>query len=373
MPWSQVTVSDQREEFVGLAKQPDRNIADLCRRFGISRKTGYKWLSREQMHDASRRPSSSPTRTAPELEDKAVELRRQHPAWGGRKIAHVLERDFKLKLAPSTVTSVLHRHGLILPEDSAAHTAWHRFEHAQPNDLAQMDFKGDVAVGNGVCFPLTLIDDHSRFNLVLCAMPGQTRELVQPALAQAFERYGLPDRINADNGPPWGSGGGGITGLYVWLVRLGIKVSNSRPYHPQTNGKDERFHRTLLAEAIAGRTFADMAALQRCLDDWRQIYNSKRPHEALGMKTPIERYRPSRRLMPKKLPLPEYGLHDDVRSVHSGGFVKFKGRTFRTSQALYKERVAIRPVADQDGVYDVFLCHQRVDRFDLRAVKSDPT
>jgi len=366
-------VSDQREEFLGLARQPDRNFADLCRRFGISRKTGYKWLLRPNAHDLSRRPRSSPTRTAKALEEKVVELRGEHPAWGGRKLAHVLRRDHSIELAPSTVTSVLHRHGLIHPDDSAAHTAWHRFEHAQPNDLWQIDFKGDFALDEGRCHPLTVIDDHSRFNIVLTAMSGQTRELVQPALTRAFQRYGLPERINADNGPPWGSGGGGITGLCVWLVRLGVTVSNSRPYHPQTNGKDERFHRTLLAEAVAGRHFTDLAAVQLCFDQWRTVYNVKRPHQALCMQTPVERYRPSRRPMPKTVPAPQYGLNDQVRSVHSGGFVKFKGKEFRTSQALHGELVALRPVDDQDGVYDVFLCHQRVDRFDLREVKSAQT
>ena len=376
MPWSAVTVNDQREEFVGLAWQDACSFSELCRRFGVSRKTGYKWLARkqnDQLHDRSRRPLTSPTRTAAELEAKAVEVRTQHPAWGGRKIAHVLKRDFGVELAPSTVTSVLHRHGLISPEQSEAHTAWHRFEHPQPNDLWQIDFKGDVTLETGRCHPLTVIDDHSRFNLVLTAMRRQTREVVQAALTEAFERYGLPARINADNGPPWGSAGAGITGLGIWMVRLGILVSNSRPYHPQTNGKDERFHRTLLAEALAGHHFEDISALQSRLDEWRMVYNVKRPHQALAMKTPLECYRPSSKAMPKILPLPEYDLNDIVRSVHSGGFIKFEGFQFRISQALYGERVAIRPVADEDGVYDIFLCRQRVDRIDLRALKSGPT
>lgn len=366
-------MSDQREEFVCLARQEDANVSELCRRYGISRKTGYKWLSRPDAADVSRRPLSSPTRTASEVEGRVVALRAAHPAWGGRKISHVLARDESIELAPSTVTSVLHRHGLIDSAASAAAAPWQRFEHDRPNALWQMDFKGYVATDEGRLCPLTVIDDHSRFNVTLEALPGQTRLLVQPVLHRTFERYGLPDRINTDNGAPWGSGGQGITQLGIWLVRLGIKLSHSRPLHPQTNGKDERFHRTLLAEAMYGQPFHDLAAAQERFDQWRTVYNCKRPHEALGMQTPVDRYRASHRAMPENLPPIEYGLDDEVRNVQACGIVKFKGRRLRTSYALHGEPVALRPVSDQDGVYDVFFCHQRVDRFDLNEVKSDQT
>jgi transposase InsO family protein len=364
-------VNDQRAEFVAHARQAESNIAELCRRFGISRKTGYKWLGRQSSDDASRRPLSSPSRTGDDIERKVVALRTEHPAWGGRKIAHVLRRDHALELAPSTVTSVLHRHGLIRAEDSVASKAWERFEHDKPNALWQMDFKGYVPLGQGRLNPLTVIDDHSRFNVVLDALAGQTRLLVQPSLRAAFERYGLPDRINTDNGAPWGSGGQGITALGVWLVRLGIHVSHSRPNHPQTNGKDERFHRTLLAEVMSRHQFDDLQAAQLAFDRWRALYNGKRPHEALNMQTPIERYKPSRRSFPRSLAPVEYGPDDIVRNVQACGIVKYKSRRLRTSYALHGHRVALRPVHDQDGVYDVYFCHQKVDRFDLNRVKSD--
>jgi len=228
--------------------------------------------------------------------------------------------------------------------------------------------------GTGRCNPLTVIDDHSRFNLTLEALPGQTRLLVQPVLQRTFERYGLPDRINTDNGAPWGSSSGqNITSLGVWLVRLGIKISHSRPLHPQTNGKDERFHRTLLAEAMTAPPFYDLASAQERFDRWRQVYNCYRPHEALGMQTPIDRYRPSHRPMPDRLPPIEYGPDDEVRNVQACGIVKFKGRRLRTSYALHGEPVAMRPSMDGDGIYDVFYCHQKVDRFDLNSVQSVET
>jgi transposase len=175
LPWSEVTVKDQREEFVRLASQADANVSELCRRFGISRKTGYKWLGRDDLADLSRRPHTSPTRLAPALEARVLAVRAEHPAWGGRKIAHVLGRDEGVCVAPSTVTSVLKRHRLISPAASAAATPWQRFEHPAPNALWQMDFKGHFATDRQRCHPLTVLDDHSRFNLVLQALGSERR------------------------------------------------------------------------------------------------------------------------------------------------------------------------------------------------------
>jgi transposase InsO family protein len=371
--WSTETVEEQRQEFCQLARRADANISELCRRFSISRKTGYKWLRRADMGDLSRRPLSSPVRTPAQVEARVIELRNQHPAWGGRKIAHVLKRDLSIELAPSTVTSVLRRAGLIRPEASDAASPWHRFEHPHPNSLWQIDFKGHFAVGSQRCHPLTVLDDHSRFNIVLHAMAGEDGATVRAALTSVFERYGLPERINSDNGPPWGSSGRGITGFCAWLIRLGIHISHSRPYHPQTNGKDERFHRTLVAEVLNGHVFHDFDALQHRFNRWRSVYNNVRPHESLNMQTPADRYEPSPRRMPSSLSAIEYSPDDQVRQVQALGIVKFKGRRLRTSVALHGEPVALRADRNADGVYDVFYCHQKIDRFDLNEVQSEPT
>jgi len=369
--WSTETVEEQREEFCQLARHPEAIISELCRRFGISRKTGYKWLGRVDMRDLSKRPLSSPVRTPERIEARVIELRNQHPSWGGRKIAHVLRRDLSIDLAPSTVTSVLHRAGLIRPEASDAATAWHRFEHPHSNSLWQMDFKGHFPVGSQRCHPLTVLDDHSRFNIVLHALPGEDGISVRAALTRVFERYGLPERINADNGPPWGSAGRGVTAFSAWLIRLGIRVSHSTPYHPQTNGKDERFHKTLVAEVLSGRVFHDFESLQQRFNEWRGIYNNVRPHESLDMQTPADRYQPSPRRMPSSLPAIEYSPDNQVRRVQAMGIVKFKGHRLRTSVALHGQPVALRADRDVDGAYDVFYCHQKIDRFDLNAPQSD--
>ena len=372
MPWRQATVVSQREEFVRLAGQEGANVSELCRRFEVSRKTGYKWLGRWSslglagLEDQSPRPLNSPGKTPVSTEARVLKVRQAHPAWGARKIAHVLLRDHGLELASSTVNSILKRHGCIGEQASQAATAWQRFEHEAPNDLWQMDFKGHFATGQGRCHPLTVLDDHSRYNLVLEAAAGETLIEVQPRLQRAFERYGLPRRINTDNGPPWMAGGQTpLTRLAVWLIRIGVALSSSRPAHPQTNGKEERFHRTLKAEVLGSRQFSDFADVQKHFDDWRPVYNFERPHQALAMQTPAQRYRPSPRTMPRSLPPIEYGPDDTVRKVQAGGWISLAGRDIRLSEVLRGLPVALRSRADDDALRDVYFCHQKIAVIDL--------
>jgi transposase InsO family protein len=379
MPWNEISTVELRRDFVALAKREDANIRWLCHRFGISTKTGYKWLERfaqggvEALVDRSRRPQSSPRRTDAELEQAVLGLRAEHPAWGGRKLARRLS-DLSMEYvpAPSTITAILRRHGLLgTPDGEGRQRRYHRFEHEAPNQLWQIDFKSPIHTPHGICHTLTVLDDHSRYNLVLhaCRRPGMKE--VQPALINAFRRYGLPVRINGDNGAPWGSPrepAHGISKLSVWLIRLGIRVSHSRPYHPQTNGKDERFHRSLDREVLNGVSFADQLHLQGALSRWRQCYNHERPHEALDMAVPATRYVPSQRNYPEKLPVVEYGPDDMVARVGWNGELRVLGRRFKVSNALTGLDVALRPnVWTAEGLYDLYFCHQRIGKIDLRA------
>jgi len=377
MAWREVSVTNQRREFVQLATRPGANVSELCRRFGVARSNGYKWLDRHRLEgeaglvDRSRKPRSSPTRTADLLEAAVLRVRDEsNGAWGGRKIGKVLEREglTPTALAASTITEVLRRHGRLERSAGEHPGPCRRFERAEPNELWQMDFKGHFGMGQGGrCHPLTVLDDHSRYCLEIGALGDEQDGSVRARLTAAFRRYGLPLAMLADNGSPWGdSGGGPFTKLGVWLLRLGVRLSHGRPSHPQTQGKDERFHRTLKAEVLQGDSFADLAACQRAFDRWRTRYNHERPHEALGMAVPADRYRISPRAYPESLPPIEYGPGDAVRKVAHDGHFRFKGRLWRAGKAFALLPVALRPTL-QDGVYELRFCAQPIGRLDLRA------
>jgi transposase InsO family protein len=372
MPWRERTTMSERREFISFARQPDANLSALCRQYGISRKTAYKWLGRaraagrDSLSDQSRRPQRSPRRTAPALEARLCALRVQNPAWGGRKLYHFLRRQGVAPLpAPSTITGILERNGLLHP-DRRPKRDWQRFEAEQPNALWQMDFKDPIALATTTAHALTILDDHSRFNICLALCPDQRRETVQAQLVRAFERYGLPECLLMDNGPPWGSGYSRqpFTRLGAWLIRHGVAVSHGRPYHPQTQGKDERFHLTLKLELLAGRpVWHDAAELQSACERWRDVYNLQRPHEALGQEPPLTRYRPSPRLFASPPLAIEYAPDDVVRRVQDGGVISFRGHNYRVGRAFVGEPVALRAVGD--GAWEVYYCHQRISRVDL--------
>jgi len=386
MAWKEVSVMSQRLELVQLAAAEGANVSLLCRRFGVSRQTAYKWMARfkaggggaDALVDRSRRPVSSPTRTDAAMEASAVKIRQEHPTWGARKIrarlAHLTGHDddplataAEELPAVSTFTGILHRHGLIDTERSALHKPFVRFERAHPNELWQMDFKGWFDTNTGRCHPFTALDDHSRFNLILAACRDEKTETVREKLTGAFRCYGMPASILCDNGPPFGGvSDHGLTPLSVWLIRLGIAVTHGRRYHPQTQGKEERFHRTFKADVLSGRTFDDPDHAQRCFDPFRQTYNFQRPHEALGMATPSQRYRPSTRAFPEALPTIEYAPGDQVRKVQDKGVIHFNGKTWPVARCLHGQAVALRANTDRDGCFEIRFCAQTIGQLDLR-------
>ena len=373
MPWREVSIVSERREFVMLAVQEGANKRALCRRWQVGPRIGYKWLRRFEaggetaLADRSRRPLTSPGRTAAEIEEKVVALRREHPCWGGRKLRQrLLDLDEPKVPSASTITAILRRHGLLEVAGTAAPRPLQRFERAAPNELWQMDFKGHFATGAGRCHPLTVLDDHSRFALTIEACADERWPTVERALTATFRRYGLPDRMLMDNGPPWGSDAEHPwTRLGAWLLRLGVAVSHGRPYHPQTQGKDERFHRTLHAEVIGRRAWRDIVECGRAFETWRHVYNAERPHQALGLATPATRYRQSRRGFPEILPEIDYGPGAIVRKVQESGEIWFGNRSWRVGSAFFKQPVALRPTTS-DGVYDVVFCQQKIAAIDLR-------
>lgn len=374
MAWKECSRMSSRQEFVLLATVSGANIRSLCRRFGVSPKTAYKWIGRyregglEALSDRSRRPHRSPKKTAAGKVKAIISLRSQHPAWGGRKLKRRLENQgHKLVPSASTITAILRRSGLALGPGADEPKSIQRFEHPFANDLWQMDFKGHFELTRGGrCHPLTVLDDHSRYSIGLRACSNERHETVQNELIEIFRGYGMPRRMLMDNGAPWGDAEDQPwTRLTVWLLRVGVSVSHGRAYHPQTQGKDERFHRTLKAEVLRERSFCDVRDCQRQFDRWREIYNHERPHEALELKVPSSRYVVSQRSFPEVLPSIEYGSNHAVRRVQQGnGRIVFEGRTIRIGKAFCGEWVAIRPMSES-GIYGVDYGDHCIGQFDI--------
>lgn len=370
MAWRDLSIMDQRQEFVMLASLEGANVSALCARFGISRQTGYVWLKRrlggEPIADRSRRPHSSPGRTSADLERSVLDMRDAHPAWGARKIARRLQDIGMDPPSASTIHAILGRNGRITPA-MQDRPALGQFEREAPNLLWQMDFKGRTQLTCGKwCYPLTIIDDHSRFAIAIEACLDERMQTVRGRMEPILRRYGLPLAIYTDNGNPWGTGvPNQWTRLRVWLLKLGIDLIHARPYHPQGRGKNERFHRSLKAEVIDFAALADQARAQRAFDHWREIYNHHRPHQAIGMVVPASRYQPSPRAFPDRLPEPIYDSGEIIRRVGATkGYISFKGRAWRVPGAFKSECLAIRSL-NRDGLYGIFFGATQVAKIDL--------
>ena len=370
MPWKSGDIVSIREEFVIFALSKEMGISELCRRYGISRDTGYRWIKRYRekgrsgLSDRSHRVKQHPRKTKDSIEEQIVNLRCHVPEWGARKIRKLLLRQGINAPSERTVTQVLRRHHLIEKKKSSHAEKWKRFESPAPNGMWQMDFKGKIKTLEGWSYPLTILDDSSRFSVGLKALPSEKREGVQRELESVFSRYGLPDVILADNGAPWGRGGDQVpTKLSRWLMKIGVQVIHSRPRHPQTLGKDERFHRTLNEELLRHYQWRSHTHLQDKLDDWRERYNHIRPHESLDLDTPSQRYRPSLRTYTGRIIEPSYD-HMAVRSVHQTGKVTFRGKSWRIGKSLRKEIVGIRKTKI-DGLFDVYFYHHKVAQINL--------
>jgi transposase InsO family protein len=372
MPWQECSSMSERREFIAFAAQEGTTISALCARFGISRKTGYKWMTRaavgdRAVADQSRRPRSSPTQTPAAMEARIVALRGEHPSWGGRKLHHRLRATGIADVpAPSTITAILRRHGLLAP--APAPRDFIRFEHAVPNALWQMDFMGHRPLHSGRVHPLTLLDDHSRFALSLTACATEQQATVTDHLTAVFRHYGLPRAILTDNGSPWATAGmGGLTALEAWLLRLGVEPWHGQIRHPQTQGKVERFHGTIATDVFAHRQFADLTEAQGQFDAFRTCYNLERPHEALAYAVPASRYQPSSRPFPETVPPVTYGADEVVRTVSVHGSISWHGRRHFISRGLVGEPVALRPTREAQR-WEVVYCHHRVATIDLAPV-----
>lgn len=371
MSWQEKDRVELRKEFILLASKTGSNITQLCQRYGISRKTGYKWLNRFDENDASSlldkstRPFNSPEKTSSKMEAEILKIKKKYPFWGARKIRAVLIRaNVEGIPAASTIHSILSQHGLIDHHKNPP-SYLNRFEHEAPNHLWQMDFKGNFAYEKGRCFPLTILDDHSRFSICLRACTNEKGETVKPILIETFKRYGLPERINVDNGNPWGSlfECARYTTLSKWLIQIGVKVSFSAPGHPQTNGKEERFHRSLKTELLNSTYFRDLFTIQEGFDKWRDIYNLERPHEGIGMQVPGDRYKPSYRSY-SEVPL-EINYSEDylVKKADVRGRISMAGRQIFIGIPFAKDPIGIR--TNKEKILEIYYSHQKLGEVNL--------
>lgn len=375
---------EQRQKFAMLACQPDANLSLLCRRFEISRKTGYKWIERykqsgaEGLNDHSKCPKTSPLQTSKAMEQRIIELRNENPEWGAKKLHKLLENErskglFTLPVpARGTITRILHRHGLISAQKSLQAKHWQRFEYEHPNELWQMDFKGPFALlDSSKCYPLTITDDHSRFNIGLFACSNQRYETVRQWLCRVFETYGLPDKILTDNGSPWGATGQiaedgerVFTTMDKWLISHQIKLIHGRAYHPQTQGKEERFHRTLNDEVVKYELFRDINHCQQGLDKWRIKYNTYRPHEAINLEVPSSRYKPSSRTYENVTTKPQYDVGMEVKTVAANGAITYNEQLIKIGKAFKGDQIAIKQTSE-DGILEVYYYEQLIKTISL--------
>lgn len=371
MPWRIETVDKTRLEFVRRMLAQEKNMAALCREYGISRPTGYKWLKRyeagEELNDRSRRPFHTANRIGADAEERIVMARRKEPAIGALKTRKMLMDD-KWENPPSvsTINAVFRRNGLITPEASRKAQPCQRFVKDAPNDMWQADFKGDFAMRDGTrCYPLSIIDDYSRFCLCGDAKPNMKLPGTMESFERVFRTYGLPQILLCDNGSPWGSSQTtSITHFEVWLMELSVLPIHIRPQHPQTQGKVERFNGSYKQERLNFYLPRDMADAQLCRQEYLTFYNNRRPHHALGLDVPAQHYTPSLRTYPTRIEPWEYEPGCELRMVKSSGYVSYGGQGYYLSEGLGGKQVAFRP-SGIDNVLDIVFRQFRVGRLSM--------
>jgi transposase InsO family protein len=370
---------EERFKFLQECQSQDWSLAELCRRYEVSRKTGYKWLKRYEeqgldgLRDQSRAPHHHPNQVLVEVEDAVLELRRQYPLWGPEKLQARLQRVAPEIIwpAPSTIGELLKRRGLTVPRKRhrKAGPSLNPLSHAAgANQVWCVDFKGWFRCGDGSrCDPLTITDAYSRYLLRCQVVKGIDERSVRDVMEAAFREYGLPDAMRNDNGEPFASTGvGGLSRLAVWWVKLGIRPERIPRGKPQHNGRHERMHRSLKA-ATARPPARSLRAQQQAFDEFREEYNQQRPHEALQMKTPAEFYRVSARPYPSRLAEPEYPSEWEIRRVRECGTMRWWSSSVFVGRALTDESIGLEPL--NDGIWRVWFFRYPLGLFDERKGK----
>ena len=384
MPWKEIGPMQERVRFVVAYQSGLYGMSELCEAYGVSRKSGYKWLARWEAEgvaglvERSRAPHSSPHTLDPVIREAIVRARKDHPSWGPVKLLPYLRRHSPQLAdrlpAPSTAGELLKRCGLVEPRKRRArssHPGAGSLQADAPNDVWCADFKGEFRTQDGqLCYPLTVSDANSRFLLACHGLTSTGSQDAQGVFERLFREAGLPTAIRSDNGCPFCSHAlSGLSRLSVWWLKLGIDHQRIQPGKPQQNGRHERMHRTLKAETLRPPE-ADRQKQQERFDSFRREYNGLRPHQALDNETPSSLWTPSQRQMPPILPQPQYAGHLQVRSVRSNGFIRFKGKAWFVSELLVKERVGLEET--DDGIWSLFFYNKLLAKLDEAGDKLVP-
>lgn len=377
MPWTDTDPMTERHKFILAHQKGLFTMTELCKRFGISRKTGYKWLRRyreggvDALRDRSRAPKHCPHRTPEPVRQFVIEARRAHPRWGPLKLLDYLEPrhpDIAFP-ASSTVGDILKREGLVpdrrRKKRRRAHPGASPIKAEAPGDVWTADFKGEFRLGSGIyCYPITMQDAYSRMLLACRGLPSTAHLSAQTVFERLFREHGLPRAIRTDNGLPFASQAiCGLSRMSVWWVKLGIRHDRIEPGCPQQNGRHERMHRTLKAETTRPPE-ADFSPQQKRFDHFRHEYNDVRPHQALDGATPASCYRPSPNAMPEHLPKPNYPGHAEVRKVSTAGTIKFKSQPLFISTVLAGEHMALEET--DEGIWTLSFYDMLLGRLDER-------
>ena len=382
MPWKETRVMDQKITMISNWLSGEYSITELSRIHEVSRKTLYKWIGRYEadqdsgLQEWSRRPLTMPRATPAELVAEILASKIQHEHWGSRKLLAWLKHHQPEKRWPaaSTTSEILKRHGLVHGRRKRHHIPPYSepfLKCNQPNEVWCADFKGQFRLGSGFwCYPLTLTDSYSRYFLGCWGLAHPAYLLTRSCFELAFRQYGLPSAIRTDNGVPFASVGlGGLSSLAVWFVKLGIRPERIDKGHPEQNGRHERMHRTLKAEAISPPR-KSLSEQQRAFDRFRVAYNNDRPHEALGQKAPASMYRTSAREYPAKLSEVEYPQAYKVRQVKKNGDFKWQGKELYLSGALAGEQVGLKEI--DDGIWKIYFSFYPAGILDERTFRIAP-
>ncbi len=381
MPWSEPSAMEQKRLFIQDYVRGSFEMAELCRRYGISRPTGYKWIDRFEreglpgLEERSRRPDGCSHETAIEITEAILELRRKHPHWGAKKLLRILRnRHPKVDWpARSTVCDLLSRHGMIDQKRRRQYPG-HPGKPPQsmdaPNDTWCVDYKGEFKTGDGIyCYPLTITDGCTRFIVRCHGLPSTAHKGAKPVFRDAFKQFGLPKIIRSDNGVPFATTAiGRLSRLSIWWIRLGIYPELIEPGKPQQNGRHERMHKTLKQETTRPPA-KTMRGQQRRFDRFVQEFNEERPHEALEQDTPASRYATSSRSFPIKLPPIEYPAHFEKRLMSRNGGFRWASKRVPLSHLLEGQYIGLEEVGD--GIWDVYFSHVRLGQMDERILKVE--